>query len=40
LKSRRSFRFERDIHLTPEGHRALFESILPVVKKILEKDAI
>ena len=34
-EQRRKFRFERDIHLTPEGHEAIAASVAPVVKKIL-----
>ena len=34
-EKRRKFRFERDIHLTPEGHEAIAASLAPVVKKIL-----
>ena len=32
---RRKFRYKRDIHLTPEGHKAIAASIAPVIKKIL-----
>lgn len=32
---RRGFRFEKDIHLTPQGHRALAESLAPVVTEML-----
>jgi carbamoyltransferase len=31
--TRRSFRFEKDVHLTPAGHKALSDSILPVLQK-------
>jgi carbamoyltransferase len=34
-EQRRKFRFERDIHLTPEGHEAIAASVAPVIKKIL-----
>jgi len=34
-EQRRKFRFERDIHLTPEGHEAIAASVALVIKKIL-----
>jgi carbamoyltransferase len=33
--ARRGFRFQRDVHFTKEGHRALADSLLPVVKGML-----
>jgi hypothetical protein len=33
---RRAFRFARDCHLTPAGHRALFASLAPVVERAME----
>ncbi|MGZ8289091.1 MAG: SGNH/GDSL hydrolase family protein [Telluria sp.] len=32
---RRDFRWETDIHYTPAGHRALAESLVPVLKRLL-----
>jgi carbamoyltransferase len=32
---RRSFRFEKDVHLTPAGHAALAASLAPVVERII-----
>lgn len=32
---RRRFRWERDIHFTPEGHRALADSMAPVLESML-----
>ena len=37
LAERRAFRFERDVHPTPAGHRALAQSMVPVVTRILER---
>lgn len=34
-RERRGFRFERDVHPTPEGHRALARSLAPAVQAIL-----
>jgi lysophospholipase L1-like esterase len=34
-EQRRKFRFERDIHLTQEGHEAIAASVAPVIKRIL-----
>jgi hypothetical protein len=34
---RRSFRFEKDVHLTPAGHAALADSLAPVVARVLER---
>ena len=35
LSERRAFRFDRDCHPTPAGHRALAASIAPVIEKAL-----
>lgn len=35
---RRSFRFEKDVHLTPAGHAALAASLAPVVEKLLRRS--
>ena len=32
---RRRFRWEKDIHLTPEGHEALARSLAPVIEHLL-----
>ncbi len=34
-EQRRRFRFERDPHLTPQGHAALAKSLAPVVERLL-----
>ena len=34
---RRRFRWEKDIHFTPEGHRVLAQSLAPVLKQLLAK---
>lgn len=36
-KERRGFRWEIDIHFTPEGHRALAESLAPVLERLLAR---
>jgi len=38
-RQRREFRFGRDIHPTPAGHRALAASLAPVVEDILRTDS-
>ncbi len=38
LEQRRAFRFEKDIHPTIEGHKALSASLIPVVRNILENQ--
>jgi hypothetical protein len=35
IDERRSFRYGRDIHLTPRGHAALADSLVPVVRRVL-----
>ena len=35
-EQKRNFRFEHDIHLTPEGHRAIADSLAPAIKKLLK----
>lgn len=32
-KTRRGFRFPKDVHLTPEGHKAIADSLLPILKQ-------
>lgn len=32
---RRAFRFEKDVHLTATGHKAIADSLLPILKKML-----
>ncbi len=34
-RERRGFRFEQDVHLTPKGHGALADSLVPVVRRVL-----
>ena len=34
-EQRRGFRFEHDVHLTPEGHEAIAASLAPIIKKVL-----
>jgi lysophospholipase L1-like esterase len=34
---RRRFRWEKDIHFTPEGHSVLADSLTPVLRKILAR---
>lgn len=36
-KIRRSFRFRKDVHLTPEGHKAVARSLFPIVSSLLDK---
>jgi lysophospholipase L1-like esterase len=36
-KRRRAFRWPTDIHFTPEGHRALAESVAPVLQRLLSQ---
>ena len=36
---RRSFRFEKDVHLTPAGHAALAASLVPVVEKLFQQPS-
>jgi lysophospholipase L1-like esterase len=38
-EQRRSFRWEHDIHFTPEGHRALAKSLQPVLARLLAQPA-
>lgn len=38
-EERRAFRFEKDIHLTPAGHRALARSLAPVLERRLVEVA-
>lgn len=33
---RRRFRFEKDIHLTPSGHRAIADSLAPALQRLLD----
>ncbi len=35
MDTRRGFRFQRDIHFTPAGHRAVAESLYPPIRKAL-----
>ena len=35
LEQRRRFRFEKDVHPTPEGHEALAASLAPAVERVL-----
>jgi lysophospholipase L1-like esterase len=37
---RRTFRFERDVHLTPIGHAALAASLAPVVERIIREKEV
>jgi GDSL-like lipase/acylhydrolase family protein len=37
LKERRQFRFPTDVHLTPLGHRAVANSLVPAVKSLLQR---
>lgn len=34
---RRRFRFEKDVHFTPEGHAALARSLAPVIERLLDE---
>jgi hypothetical protein len=36
-KQRRNFRFKQDIHLSPNGHRAMAKSLAPAVDQIIQK---
>ena len=38
-EDRRAFRFETDVHPTPEGHRALAESLAPAIRSALSLEA-
>jgi len=40
MAERRHFRFERDPHLTVEGHRALAASLAPVVERLLPREDV
>jgi carbamoyltransferase len=35
---RRSFRFEKDVHLTPVGHAALAASLAPIVQEVFQQS--
>lgn len=35
---RRGFRFEQDVHLTPQGHAALAASLAPVLSRVLDEN--
>lgn len=37
---RRGFRFDKDVHLTPAGHAALADSLVPIVQNLLEKKDV
>jgi hypothetical protein len=37
---RRSFRFEKDVHLTPAGHAALADSLAPVVARVMQTQEV
>ncbi|MBL7124596.1 MAG: SGNH/GDSL hydrolase family protein [Dehalococcoidales bacterium] len=36
LEERRGFRFQKDVHLTPQGHAALATSLTPILEKLLD----